>query len=261
MTAVPGAPDLRVVPIEQIRQHEKIDPLRVERLRRRIEIDRVQLNPMVCAEASSGELVLLDGATRTSALREMGLRHAVVQIVQPNQIELETWHHVVRDCPPEETLSRIANCSGISVVENTGPPLIHLNDERRFSVVPMDTSPNEALNALVDTYIGKWNVSRVADPGADSVAWRFPDWSMIVKFPVLSTEDVVHAAVENDYLPAGITRFVIEGRALRLNVQLALLETSLTQAEKQEQLDVLLEERAHAGRIRRYEETVYVLDD
>ena len=93
------------------------------------------------------------------------------------------------------------------------------------------------------------------------MAWRFPDWAATVEFPILTVDDVLRAAVAEDYLPAGITRFIVEGRALRINVDLAMLRGPASGEEKQRDLDSLLEDRAHDGRIRRYEETVFILDD
>lgn len=261
MIDAPGTPDLRVVSLEKIRRHEEIDPLRVERLIGRIEADRIQVNPMVCTEASTGELVLLDGATRTSALIGLGLEHAVVQIVQPDQIELETWHHVIRECEGEEILDGIRTQDGVVLTAVEGPPLVHLSDERRFTVVGDGLSDNAALGAMVHGYMGRWTVSRVTDPSTESVARLFPDWAAIVEFPTLTVSNVLDAAVAEDYLPAGITRFIVEGRALRLNVDLAMLRGPASEAEKQRELDTLLADRAQEGRIRRYEETVFILDD
>jgi hypothetical protein len=62
-------------------------------------------------------------------------------------------------------------------------------------------------------------------------------------------------------LPAGITRFLIPERALRINIDLSLLHSDRTQEEKQRSLEDLLVQRANDGRIRRYEEAVFILDD
>ena len=261
MNTAPETPVLRVVPLNLIRRHEEIDPLRVERLAGRIEADGIQVNPMVCFEAETGELVLLDGATRTSAMRGLGLEHAVVQIVDDSHIELETWHHVIRQCDRNELLTSIREQEGVALTDVVDAPLVHLSDERRFSIIGEGVSHNAALGSMVHGYLGHWPVSRVTDPTTEAVAWNFPDWSAVVEFPTLTVNDVIKAAVDGDYLPAGITRFIVEGRALRLNVDLGLLRSSATRDEKQEALDTLLEERAHAGRIRRYEETVFILDD
>jgi hypothetical protein len=255
------APILRVVPLFRIQEHEEIDPLRVERLIARIADDDIQVNPMVCVEAHGGELVLLDGATRTAALRGLGLEHAVVQIVLPHQVKLETWHHVVRNCQPDEVLERISDATGIAVTEVNAEPKVHLTNEKQFSVVGQRISDNATLGILVASYIGHWTVNRVIDPSIQSVGWRFADWTAIVQFPSLTVEDVMSAAIGKDLLPPGITRFLINDRALRVNVDLALLKADRSEEEKQDALDSLLEVRAGEGRIRRYEETVVILDD
>ncbi|MCZ6736622.1 MAG: ParB N-terminal domain-containing protein, partial [Actinobacteria bacterium] len=75
---MPPVPMLRVVPLERIRRHEEVDPLRVNRLVGRINDEGIQINPMVCSEAPNGDLVVLDGATRTEAMKKLGMEHAVV---------------------------------------------------------------------------------------------------------------------------------------------------------------------------------------
>ena len=259
---MPDLPVLRVVPLELIRRHEEIDPFRVEQLVSRINMDNIQVNPMVCAQAEDGTYVLLDGATRTEALKGMGLEHAVVQIVDPERVTLETWHHVVLNSPTRLILEDIEARPELQLTDHVGePPRIHLVDGGYSSVRGVGVSPNAAISALVHTYIGKWSVSRVVDPTLDSVAWGFPDWSVVVEFPTLSIEDVISAAVSEDLLPAGVTRFLVDDRALRLNVDLGLLRSDSAIEDKQRSLEELLEKRAHEGRIRRYEETVFILDD
>lgn len=261
MPGMPPVPVLRVVPLEKIRRHEQIDPFRVGRLAERIASEGIQVNPMVCYQAADGSFVLLDGATRTEALKALGLVHGVIQVVEPDKVNLETWHHVVRGADATRIVEEIESRDDLAMVTFDQPPRIHVVEGGYSSVVGRGLSPNATLTALVDTYIGKWTVSRVVDPSTDAVTWRFPDWSLIVEFPRLSVEDVVKAAVGEDLLPAGITRFLVNDRALRLNIDLSLLTSDASLEEKQEALDHLLGERAHAGRIRRYEETVYVLDD
>lgn len=258
---MPPVPVLRVVPLEKIRRHEEIDPFRVGRLVERIASEGVQVNPMVCYQAADGTFVLLDGATRTEALKALGMVHGVIQVVDPDKVTLETWHHVVREADADRIIEEIRVRNDLQMGPFGDPPRVHVAEGGYSSVVGKGLSPNATLSALVDTYVGKWTVSRVVDPSTDAVSWRFPDWSVIVEFPRLSVEDVVKAAVGNDLLPAGITRFLVNDRALRINIDLSLLASEASLEQKQGALDQLLGERAHAGRIRRYEETVYVLDD
>jgi hypothetical protein len=116
------------------------------------------------------------------------------------------------------------------------------------------------LSRLVSTYIGRWTVNRVIDPGADEIARQFPDWGALIEFPALTIPDVTEAALGADLLPAGITRFVVPDRALRLNYGLDELRAGELEA-KQRRLDEMIQERARLGRVRRYAEPVIILDD
>lgn len=259
---MPHLPVLRVVPLESIRRHEKIDPLRVERLKERIGTEGIQANPMVCVEAPEGELVLLDGATRTESLKTLGLVHAVVQIVDALTLELGTWHHVVRGGDPAEIIATIEESHGIELTGNYGTPSVHPNKGPSLLVSPADgISENQALSALVASYTGRWEVIRTTDPHREQVAASFPGWGAVIEFPTLTVNDVMTAAVSEDLLPAGVTRFVVPDRALRLNISLDLLEAGASTTDAQDRLDEVLEQRASDGRVRRYEGSVFVLDD
>lgn len=258
---MPHLPVLRVVPLENIRRHEEIDPLRVERLVGRIRSEGVQVNPMVGCLSPDGELILLDGATRTESLKRIGLEHAVVQMVEPDEVELETWHHVVRECTAQDVVDAVSGRADLLLSEEEGTPSLHLNGGGSRAVLGVGISPNATLSSLVGAYVGTWRVSRVAEPSVDPVSWSFPDWSAVVEFPTLTLDDVTKAAISDDLLPAGITRFLVEERALRLNMPLELLQSATPVEDKQEALDELVAERAREGRVRRYEETVFILDE
>lgn len=258
---MPHLPVLRVVPLESIRRHEEIDPLRVERLVGRIEAEGAQVNPMICCLAPDGELILLDGATRTESLKELGLEHAVVQMVEPDEVTLETWHHVVRECSPQDLLDSVRGAGDLVLSDEQGTPCIHLKGGASKTVLGVGVSPNTTLSSLVSAYVGKWRISRVTEPSVDPASWSVPDWSAMVEFPILSLADVMKAAITEDLLPAGITRFLVNERALRLNVPLDMLTGSDPVEDKQDELDELIAKRARDGRVRRYEETVFILDE
>lgn len=253
-------PKLAVAPVDLIRPHEEFDPFRVERLMHRIDADGTQLNPMVCAVAADGTYVLLDGATRREAFSKLGLPHAVVQIVDAERVKLETWHHVVQNGDPARIDSALDEEPSIRLVEDAGSPRITTRGPWR-TVVPVEVSTNTALNALVDSYHGRMTVTRVTDPAIESVSNTHEDWVAIVEFPALTLTDVMTAAIERDFVPAGITRFIVPERALRLNVPLSFLREDSDTAQKQQRLDSMLAERAREGRVRRYDEPVVILDD
>jgi len=260
MPPVPELPDLRVVPLDRIRPHEEVDPLRVEPLAARIGSEGTQLNPVVCIETEGDDLVLLDGATRTASLRSLGLAYGVVQVVHTRDVGLGTWHHVLRDADPAEVLTSIESRAELALAADGPAPRVWLPDGKARAVTGSGLSDNAALSRLVSTYIGRWTVNRVIDPGADEIARQFPDWGALIEFPALTIPDVTEAALGADLLPAGITRFVVPDRALRLNYGLDELRAGALEA-KQRRLDEMIQERARLGRVRRYAEPVIILDD
>lgn len=254
-------PKLVVAPVEMIKPHEDFDPFRVERLTYRIDADGTQLNPMVCTPASDGSYVLLDGATRREAFLRLGLPHAVVQLVDPTDISLGTWHHVLHNGDAAAFQEKLDATRGIRLIEDAGTPRINVSGHGWRTVVPIDMSDNAALNTLVDCYHGQLTVTRVTDPSENSVTRTHGEWVAIVEFPSLTIDDVMVAATDADFVPAGVTRFMVPERALRLNIPLDFLRETLDTGIKQERLDGILAKRAREGRVRRYDEPVIILDD
>lgn len=258
---MPPVPELRVAPLTAIRPHEEVDPLRVDRLAGRIEAEGAQLNPIVCVEDLSGEFVLLDGATRTAALRRLGLSYAVVQVVGDNDISLERWHHVIRDAEPGAVIGRIGACHDLALGPEKGPPSITTTDGDRRSVYGDELSLFGILSALVHCYVGRWTVNRVTESELGIVPQRYPDWRAVIEFPALTMGDVMKAALGEDLLPAGITRFNVPDRALRVNADLAMLRSPGSVSEKQALLDRLVQARARTGRVRHYPHGVFIFDE
>lgn len=258
---MPQMPTLAVAPLEMIRPHEDFDPFRVDRLKDRIDGDGTQLNPMVCTSAHDGSYVLLDGATRREAFNRLGLPHAIVQIVESSKVSLGTWHHVLQNGEAEALTGALGSNPEIRIIPDQGTPRINVAGRGWQTIEAVDVSDNAGLNSLVNCYHGKMTVTRVTDPSVDAVSKTHGEWVAIVEFPNLTIEGVMKAATEADFVPAGITRFVVPERALRLNLPLDFLRETTDTSTKQERLDEILARRAQEGRIRRYDEPVIILDD
>ena len=256
---MPLVPDLRVIPLTRIVPHEDFDPLRVDRLARRISESGHQLNPVICIEADSGDFVLLDGATRTAALRHLGLGYGLVQVVAAETVTLATWHHVVRDANPDEVLGRIDDNQDLLVVAPSMPPRLSTSDGRRVTVSGTG-SLYRALSAMVDSYVGRWKVSRMEEADLPHVAELYPDWAVLVEHPILTIDDVMKAALSEDRLPAGVTRFIVPDRALRVKAELVVLAEG-PQSQRQAQLDQMIEDLVGAARVRRYPQSVVIFDE
>lgn len=252
-------PDLRVIPLAEIVPHEEFDPLRVDRLADRMTEAGSQANPVVCIAADTGEFVLLDGATRTAALRRLGLEYVLAQVVLPDGITLDTWHHVIRDADPAVVLERIEASAGLLLDAGGGTPRV----STRSGVTATVTGPGSrfaVLGSLVRSYIGTWRVSRAVVAELPHIPRLYPDWAVVVEQPTLTVDDVMKAALSEERLPAGVTRFVVPDRALRVNLDLSELAAGPID-QRQAALDRHVAALVGDGRVRQYTDSVVIFDE
>lgn len=95
---------LRVVDIKDVVKHELIDPRRVEKLKATLKQADVFTNPPIIAE-DKDKYIVLDGATRTTAMKELGFNHMIVQVISNlNECQLDTWQHVIRKVDPRQII-------------------------------------------------------------------------------------------------------------------------------------------------------------
>lgn len=80
-------------------------------------------------------------------------------------------------------------------------------------------------------------------------------------FPSFDIKFVLQSAVEEKLLPAGITRFVVPGRVLRVNVDLENLRGKDPLSHKNAWLNRLIAEKFASRSVRYYQEPVYLLDE
>jgi phosphoglycerate dehydrogenase-like enzyme len=265
---------LRFVPLDQVVPHEATDPRRSVRLADKIREEGILRNPPIVA-AVGDRYVVLDGATRTDAMRTMGIPHIVVQDVPVDGgLGLETWHHVVRaiepdalrrildDIPgvtteevdPSEASDRVIESGALCSVRFVAGPALVLSAEggaNRF----------EALAATSDAYTAAALVSRTLERDLSKVAVWYPDGVALVEYPEFTVEQVLLAARSGRLLPAGVTRFLVPGRVLRLELPIAVLSDDRDLDAKNRWLHDYLAEKERHGRIRYYREPVYLLDE
>ena len=89
----------------------------------------------------------------------------------------------------------------------------------------------------------------------------FPDAVALIVFPVFTPDVVLQIAKRGDLLPAGITRFVVPGRILRLNVPLAELISDEPISLKHDWLDRFVQAKLGDRQARYYEEPIVLFDE
>ena len=272
------SPVVRVCDASALVLHEDADRARVRRLVEAFRRDGVLRNPPVVGAiqgGTDGRLVVLDGANRVTALREIGLPHIAVHVVDYGapEISVSTWtHYVVGEAP--SLRERIEAYPGIGVapvvtldearrrlVRGTG--LAALLDARGALVVGPDLdvlAHPRGLREFIALYSEAGRYFRVAGGELEELSAEYGLGTEVV-FRPFAKDDILRFVTRGERLPAGITRHVIPGRVLHLNVPLAWLQGAESLSAKQTRLDQFVEERWRAHGVRYYAESIYLFDE
>jgi len=264
-------PDLQVVMRGQVSLHEDADPLRVAGLAERLRRDGVLRNPPVAAVLGGEGYVVLDGANRVSALARLDLPAVPLQVVDYDDpaIRLEVWRHLIVD-PMDlpRALERaglpLEAASGERAAEALGERRIacYIRTHRQIFVVPLSPQHRlaELLSKVVGVYKGAAHIYRVPTEDFDALVRGYGEVSAVVVFPQLDKQDILAIAASPAKLPTGITRHLIPGRALRVNIPLDLLAAAEV-ARAHERLRELVRTRLLDGRVRYYPEGAFLFDE
>ena len=120
---------------------------------------------------------------------------------------------------------------------------------------------NAALRRVVEAYHSSATLYRtpLTDPG---LIWSiFPSGAALVMFPQYQPQDIIEAARQMAYLPPGVSRHIIHGRALNLNYPMESLRSSLPLPAKNEALQDWLRARYARRSVRYYAEATYHFDE
>ncbi len=272
-------PDLRFVAVADLVPHERHDLRRLAPLIERLKSDGVLRNPPIVAplDGESGKFIVLDGANRVTAAGEANLPHLVVQVVEyhePN-VKLMTWSHALGEMPRWELESMLRKIGGLTVVEE---PHLHARAllARREALAFVayadggtDTlcggrdlhAKNELLNSVVDTYRDRQRYYRVPTDDFVEANHRHPGITALVVYPQLVPAEVVELATTGARLPAGITRHLIRGRALRVDIPIERLASGESAAAKNRWLEEWIAEKVNTRHVRFYEEPTVSFDE
>lgn len=265
-------PDLRIVSARDVSLHEDADPVRVDRLVTRLRQDRVLRNPPVAAATSDDRYVVLDGANRTSALARLGAPVVALQVVDyaDPAIRLDVWRHLLVE--PMDLVAAL-RATGLSVDRASREAAAQALDERTVAcyivtdrdsfVVPLSRSRPLAatLSLAVSAYKGAARIYRVPTEDFEALAHEYGGASAIIVFPRLGKQDILEIAASPQKLPTGITRHLIPGRALRLNLPLDGLTAPGDIVEKNRALRDLIRQRLLHNAVRYYPEGAYLFDE
>ena len=273
-------PELRIVPLDLLIEHEYNDAQRTAPLAQRLEAEGLLKNPPIVAPLNDGDerYVVLDGANRTTALQSLGYPHVLVQVVryEAPAVTLSTWHHVVCGLEVDDYLAGIRALDGLDMLPMD---LLHARaglarrellayticaDSRVFVAFTEARTlheQNDLLNAMVDTYKTRSRLYRAATDNVREALKLYPDLSGLVIFPKYEASEVLALARDGELLPTGLTRHLIQGRALRTNYPLTELRSSDSLEVKNQRLQDWLQHKLGSKEIRFYGEATYIFDE
>ncbi len=260
---------LRVIDIKKIVPHENSDYSRVEPLVKNIKRVNIFTNPILVAHVKKDIYMQVDGMSRLFALKKMGIKSILAQVVDYNDhesVDVSTWCHfsIIAETPFLEKLAKIKNV----IVTKVGSRYLrrrYINDEglaylcalvfRNGNIYRCATGGNlekkvKALGKIVEIY--RDNITRDILPDDANMGDVERIFSMhknchsLVIFPTFTRHQVINVAVHNKTLfPAGLTRFIVKGRCLDVNFPLENLKSDKTEKEKNEILEKFIKERQY----------------
>ena len=275
-------PDLRILPLNLLVEHEFNDVQRTEPLSRLLEAEGILKNPPIVAPIGDGDprFIVLDGANRTTALISLGYQHVLAQVVKYEEpgVTLTTWHHLIADLDPVEFAQLLSTVDGIDLV-----PIDYLHARAALArreclmyIMMVDGSvfvarpklpglftreQNQLLNTLVDTYKDRGKLHRAMTDSLEEARRLYPKLAGVVVFPQYDPFEVMALARDGELLPAGLTRHLIQGRILRVNYPLSELKSGDSLEMKNARLQEWLRQKMASREVRFYGEMTYSFDE
>ena len=275
-------PDLRVLPLDRLIEHEYNDDQRTPPLAKRLEQEGILKNPPIVTQldGNNPRFVVLDGANRTTALQSLGYQHVLVQVVdyrQP-QVILTTWNHVVCGLEQGIFINALRTVDGVEIKETDlldakaalarRVALLYAicTDGRVFAAYTVKSrrgvkERNRLLNAMVDTYKEDAQLHRTTTEDVEEAGDMFSNLAGVVVFPRFEVSEVLALARDEELLPTGLTRHLIQGRALRVNYPLADLKSAENLEEKNARLKEWLRKKLASKEVRFYGEMTFLFDE
>ena len=121
---------------------------------------------------------------------------------------------------------------------------------------------NRVLDRIVAAYEGRSDLERIklAEFSSLPEVIRTVEHQLCL-FPCLFKEELLELARAEVMIPTGITRHLIPGRALGLNLDLEFLTALPDEEAKQAHFQNYLNRLEIEGRIRFYEESVFIMNE
>lgn len=257
---------LRILPIDSLAVYEKHDPNRTPPLLKKIAADDAFFNPIVVAQKDD-TMVLIDGANRIEALKELGMKSVLVNVVDyadDQAVELRNNVHFLR-LDKKAFMSRLSNASIAFTVASQSEAIVALGAGEAAAIAKVadewmvfaeNGSAVDSVNALVDSYLGSCDVYRLSE-----LAQHEEGFGVKIVFRTFTIDEIIALAKEGRWLNSGITWHKVKNSIVRFAVPLEKLQDADQLEEKNNWLQQQLAAKIANREIRYYPSNVYICNE
>lgn len=269
-------PDLKIIPVDQIVFHEEPDNERSSSLEIFLQKEgKIKNPPIVAYYNDHGHSILLDGANRITALKNLGVKDVIVQridLFDPDLIFLN-WHHAIEKLSKDSLLNEIKKIDGVQIKNTEEEDKIDFDEQglckisfRDGTVYHILTATNlltkiALLNKLTAIYHGFDYMDRVSYTNLEHLKRNYPEFCSVISFRKITKEELIRIVENGKKLPSGVTRIILPKRALRLNVPLDILRFEAPVEEKNHWLQKRINQQVKDKSIRFYFEPTFLFDE
>jgi hypothetical protein len=273
-------PTFEIIPIDEAIPHEFHDPSRTPPLIEKLRSSGVMINPPLFSpfDDGSGQYMVLDGANRVFAFKEMGFPHILAQTIRADSpsLKLASWNHVIWDMATSLLLKSIKEIPNTSLIEKGGKENTNINDDakailsiktpddRELWLISRTKTKSECITlmiAVMDTYKHVARFDRIPLSTIEAIQGLYEDITAIISYPQFRIQEVFELCKAGILLPSGITRFRITPRALKINYPLDELASDKSLEAKRDNLHNWLQERLSRKAVRFYAESTLIFDE
>jgi hypothetical protein len=193
-------------------------------------------------------------------------------VVDYHEVELDTWGHLVTGISQEtftQSLAKVSLNLDLTTRQDARERLARheiaasiANSNGEVFALTGGASDTQVLHQLTSVYNGQSIIHRVTTDDLTELLPYHDDVTALIRFPRYTPEEILYLASNGHKLPTGITRHVIPGRALRVNLPLSvLMDEGRTTEGKNERLRAWISHKLARREIRYYQEATFLFDE
>ncbi|MCI0448930.1 MAG: hypothetical protein L0Y79_03975 [Chlorobi bacterium] len=268
--------ELKLIKSDEVLLHEECEDNRYKRLIERFSEEKVLYNPLIVGRYKD-KFILIDGANRFEALKQMGCRAILAQLVnyKNSKVRLKSWYHFVNEMTMDE-LKDYLNKAGLShkkwsaslrikkgIAKVNQVVVVSKNGEAISIKLSRDlTGTLKSLCGLNKFYESRFNYMRIdSDTDIRNVDELSPDDGLLFVYPSFTKEHIVKISNLKQKLPAGITRHLIPNRVLHIKLLIDSLITDQNLEHRNNELEKFIKYKIDTKKVRLYKEPILVFDE